>query len=83
VSITSGVLSGVLTPTFDAADLPLQGPGSWTLTTSTALQAQLACPSHDAQVLGQVVIDGAQRCQLQLTSANPGGSTTWQLAPVQ
>lgn len=80
VNVADGVLSGVLSPTFDVADLPMQGPGSWTLTGSAALQAQLACPSHTGEVQGQVVISGAQRCELQLTSTYQG-ATTWQLTP--
>jgi hypothetical protein len=79
-SVADGVLSGVLSQTFDAADLPLQGPGTWTLTSSTALATQLACPTHHGAVHIQVVISGAQRCELQLSSTYQG-ATTWQLTP--
>jgi hypothetical protein len=81
-NVAAGVLSGVLSQSFDAADLPLQGPGLWTLTTSAALTAQLVCPTRTSAVQGQVVISGARRCELQLSSAYQG-ATTWQLTPTQ
>ena len=79
-NVADGVLSGVLSQTFDAADLPLQGPGTWTLSTSSALTAQLVCASRTSAIQVQVVISGARRCELQLSSAYQG-ATTWQLTP--
>jgi hypothetical protein len=76
------VLSGSLTPAFHVADVPLQGPGLWTLTTSTPIDAQLLCASRTVSVYERLVIMTGQRCQLQLTSTNPEVSPTWQLTPV-
>ena len=35
VSATSGALSGQLSPSFNVADVPLAGPGTWSMTTSS------------------------------------------------
>jgi hypothetical protein len=80
--VSSGVLSGPLTPTFSVADVPVRGPGLWTLSASSLIQAQLQCPARSVSVERRVVIMTAQNCQLQLTSTNPEVSPTWQLTPI-
>src|ERR1019366_7724550 len=81
-SVSSGVLSGSLSPGFQVADVPVQGPGLWTLTTSTPIDARLLCTSRTVSVHRRLVIMTGQRCQLQLTSTNPEVSPTWQLTPI-
>jgi hypothetical protein len=82
-SASSGVLSGTLSPSFDVADIPVQGPGLWTLTTSSTLHARLTCAAQTAPVERRVVIWTSEACQLQLTSTNPEVSPTWQLTPTR
>jgi len=79
----SGVLSGALNATFDVADIPVRGPGLWTLTTSSPLRAHLTCASAVAPVGRRVVIWTSESCQLQLTSTDPEVSPTWQLTPTR
>jgi hypothetical protein len=81
-SASSGVLSGSLSPGFQVADVPVQGPGLWTLSTSTPIDARLLCTSRTVLVHRRLVIMTGQQCQLQLTSTNPEVSPTWQLTPI-
>jgi hypothetical protein len=81
-SVSSGVLSGSLSSGFQVADVPVQGPGLWTLTTSNPIDARLLCVSRTVSVHRRLVIMTGQRCQLQLTSTNPEVSPTWQLTPI-
>jgi len=83
VVVSSGVLSGALSPGFRVADVPLQGPGLWVLDTSTVIQAHLQCASRSVVVNSRVVIMTAQNCQLQLISTNREVTPTWQLTPVR
>lgn len=82
-SAASGVLSGVLTPSFGVADVPVQGPGLWTLTTSSPIRSRLQCASSVVAVARRVVIWTPQSCQLQLISTDPEVSPTWQLTPTR
>jgi hypothetical protein len=79
----SGTLAGELTSPLGVADVPLRGPGSWTLTSSAPILAQLQCPDSSGSEVGRVTISGAQSCQLQLTTANLRLSPTWQLTRVR
>ncbi len=78
---SSGALEGILDRSFPVADVPLQGPGSWTLTTSAATRSLLACSAASSPVATRVVIKISQSCQLEITSSSPGVSQTWQLIP--
>src|SRR5664280_769348 len=81
VSVSSGVVTGALSPAFAVAVVPLRGPGTWTLTSSAPITAQLLCPDVSGPVNALIVVNGAQRCQLKLTSTNIEASPTWQLTP--
>ena len=81
-TVSNSVLSGSLSSAFAVADVPLRGPGLWTLATSTPITAQLLCTSRTVSVSRRVVIMTSQSCQLQLTSMNPEVSPTWQLTPI-
>ena len=81
VSVSSGVVAGSLNSTFAVAVVPLRGPGTWTLTSSAPLTAQLLCPDVNGPVNALIVVNGAQNCQLKLTSANVEVASTWQLTP--
>jgi hypothetical protein len=82
VTVSTSVLSGSLSSAFAVADVPLRGPGLWTLATSYPIGAQLLCASRTVSVSRRVVIMTSQSCQLQLTSKNPEVSPTWQLTPI-
>lgn len=81
VSVSSGVVTGALSRAFAVAVVPLRGPGTWTLTSSAPITAQLLCPNVSGPVNALIVVNGAQSCQLKLTSANVEVSPTWQLTP--
>jgi hypothetical protein len=65
------------------AVVPLRGPGTWTLSSSAPIIAQLLCPNVNGPVNALIVVNGAQSCQLKLTSANAEVSPTWQLTPLR
>src|SRR5665213_908869 len=79
VSVSSGVVTGALSRAFAVAVVPLRGPGTWTLSSSAPIIAQLLCPNVSGPVNALVVVNGVQSCQLKLTSANAEVSPTWQL----
>jgi hypothetical protein len=81
-SVTSGVLSGQLTPSFNVADVPLDGPGTWTLDTSAPATATLLCAGASTSVQGQIVIAAKSSCQFIITPITRSNSLTWQLTPV-
>jgi hypothetical protein len=41
----------------------------------------LLCPDVNGPVNALIVVNGAQNCQLKLTSANVEVASTWQLTP--
>ena len=83
VSVSSGVVTGALSRAFAVAVVPLRGPGTWTLSSSAQIIAQLLCPNVSGPVNALIVINGVQSCQLKLTSANAEVSPTWQLTPLR
>jgi hypothetical protein len=83
VSVSSGVVTGALSRAFAVAVVPLRGPGTWTLSSSAPITAQLLCPNVSGPVNTLIVVNGTQSCQLQLTSANAEVSPTWQLTPLR
>jgi hypothetical protein len=83
VSVSSGVVTGALSRAFAVAVVPLRGPGTWTLSSSAPIIAQLLCPNVSGPVNALIVVNGVQSCQLKLTSANAEVSPTWQLTPLR
>ena len=81
VNASSGALEGTLNPNLEVADVPLQGPGTWTLATSAQSHSRLSCSSVSEAVVARVSILSTQSCQLVITSFSPGVSQTWQLTP--
>ncbi|MGD0853220.1 MAG: hypothetical protein ABSA07_07680 [Acidimicrobiales bacterium] len=77
----SGALSGALDPGFESVDVPLQGPGDWTLSASASTNQSLDCGSDTSPVVDQVVVGSDQNCQLEIT-ATSDGTSTWQLTPI-
>jgi hypothetical protein len=82
VSATSGALSGQLSPSFNVADVPLAGPGTWSMTTSSPARTTVQCANLEARVQTQIVIGSKENCQLIITAVPPATSLTWQLTPV-
>jgi hypothetical protein len=81
-SASSGVLTGQLTPSFAVADVPLDGPGTWSVATSAPATLTLRCANQSINVQTQFVIGARERCQLTITPAKTSTSLTWQLTPV-
>jgi hypothetical protein len=80
-NVSSGALEGSLDHALSTADVPLQGPGSWTLTTSAKVRSLLECNTLSGTVVTRVIIKNNQSCQLEITSIGPEVSQTWQLTP--
>jgi hypothetical protein len=78
-SALSGDLSGTLGPGFETVDVPLRGPGNWTLTASGPTDQSLNCGADTSPVVSQVVVGSDQSCQLEIASTSAGTSLTWQL----
>jgi hypothetical protein len=76
----SGALSGTLAPGIESVDVPLLGPGNWTLSTSVATNQSLDCGAETSPVVAQVVVGADQTCQLEIT-ATSDGTSSWQLTP--
>src|SRR5665213_15684 len=77
----SGELSGTLNPGFESVDVPLLGPGNWTLSSSGPTSQSLNCGADTSPVELQVVVGSNQSCQLEITSTSVGPSLSWQLTP--
>jgi hypothetical protein len=78
-----GALTGAFRADFRVVDVPLVGPGTWTLWSSASLRAQLICPSVAGPVVGTIQIVRAEHCQLELSPTSAQESPTWQLTPVR
>jgi hypothetical protein len=81
-SAMKGELSGTLSPGFEVVDVPLRGPGTWTVTTSAPASQSLQCGAQTSPVFQQVVVGATQSCQLEISSTSSEASLTWQLIPV-
>jgi hypothetical protein len=81
-SAMTGESSGALGPGFEVVDVPLRGPGDWTLTTSAPTTQSLQCGDQSSPVLQQVVVGATQSCQLEISSTSSEASLTWQLIPI-
>ncbi|HVA53611.1 MAG TPA: hypothetical protein VNF05_08890 [Acidimicrobiales bacterium] len=79
---SSGVLTGQIDPSFAVADVPLDGPGTWSVVTSAAATLTLRCENQSISVQAQFVIGARERCQLIIVPSTPSTSMTWQLTPV-
>src|SRR5580698_2502979 len=62
----SGALSGTLGPGFESVDVPLQGPGEWTLSANAPTAQTLDCGADTSSVAAQVVVGADQNCQLAI-----------------
>src|SRR6202035_3854287 len=80
-SASSGVLTGQLTPSFAVADVPLDGPGTWSVATSAPATLTLRCANQAISVQAQFVLGAREQCQLTITPATSSTSLTWQLTP--
>jgi hypothetical protein len=78
----SGELSGALGPGFESVDVPLLGPGTWTLAASASTDQSLSCGGDASPVASQIVVGSNQSCQLEIASTSAETSLTWQLTPV-
>ncbi|MGA7834440.1 MAG: hypothetical protein WCA31_04475 [Acidimicrobiales bacterium] len=82
-SASSGVLTGQLTPSFDVADLPLVGPGSWEVASSGPVAVSLECPGAAITVQLQFVIGAHEQCEVSISAKSPTSTVTWQLTPTR
>ena len=80
-SALNGALAGSLSPQIALVDVPLRGPGSWSLATSGPTNQVLICAGQSSPVTSQVVVGATQSCQLEITSTSAEASLTWQLTP--
>jgi len=78
----NGALSGQLEPTFDDAEVPFEGPGTWALAASKPLRATLLCQGTAIAVTSEFAVGAHETCQLSLSPATPGTTLTWQVTPV-
>jgi hypothetical protein len=78
----TGESSGALGPGFEVVDVPLRGPGTWTLTSSASTSQSLQCGDQTIPVLQQIVVGATQSCQLEISSTSSEASLTWQLIPI-
>jgi hypothetical protein len=81
-NVTSGVLEGQLSLALGVVDIPLQGPGIWTLSTTAPSVNQVDCPTSTRSVSTYIAVVNSQHCQLQISPATTGASLTWLLTPV-
>ena len=77
----SGALSGQLTARFDVAVVPLEGPGTWTVSDSAPTNVSLSCQGSSIDVLTQFEIGAHEECQVTITPGSATTSLTWQLTP--
>ncbi len=82
VSATSGALTGRLRPSFDVADVPLEGPGTWLIATSSQARTTVQCANLETAVQTEIVVGSKESCQLIIRAVSPATSLTWQLTPV-
>ena len=82
VNATSGALTGRLQPSFEVADVPLEGPGTWLITTSSPARTSVQCANLATRVQTQIVVGSKESCQLIIRAISPETTLTWQLTPV-
>jgi len=77
----AGVVSGLLSTSFDFADVPLQGPGTWQFASNGATGQSLHCGAQSSTILTSVVVGSDQTCQLEIQAGNITTPISWQLTP--
>ncbi len=77
---SSGVV-GQLSATFNVADVPLQGPGTWEVATSAPASVTLTCAGAVITVDEEFVIAAHTTCLVELTAEAPNHFVTWELTP--
>jgi hypothetical protein len=82
VNTTNGALSGQLRPSFEVADVPLEGPGTWSITTSSPARTTVQCANLEARVQIEIVVGSKEICQLIIAAVTRATPLTWQLTPV-
>ncbi len=82
VTAASGALSGQLGPSFESAEVPFEGPGTWTIAASAPVRATLLCQGTAIDLTSEFTVGARDYCQLSLSPATPGASLTWQVTPV-
>jgi hypothetical protein len=80
-SASNGALAGTLSAAQPVVDIPLEGPGSWSITTSAPALEVLACNGANRSVATQFSISGRQSCQLVITSTVREVQPSWRLTP--
>ena len=80
-NVASSEVEGLVSPLSPVAVIPLQGPGIWTITTSSPSVNEMVCASTTRRVESFVALLSAQSCQLQVTSVTSGASLSWLLTP--
>ncbi|MBW4077559.1 MAG: hypothetical protein HIU84_03410 [Acidobacteria bacterium] len=80
-NVSSGALAGTLSVAQPVVDIPLEGPGSWSIATSAPALEVLACGGSTQSVAVQFTITLHQSCQLVITSTNHEVRPSWRLIP--
>jgi hypothetical protein len=81
VNVASGELEGHVSAELPVDVIPLQGPGTWTLSTTSPSLNVLACDTTTHDEEDNIVLLSNESCQLQIASATTGASLTWLLTP--
>ncbi len=81
VGVANSDVEGLVSPASPVAVIPLQGPGLWTMTTSSPSLDELICARTTRRVGDFLSLLTDQACQLQITSVSTGASLTWLLTP--
>ena len=83
-SLIGGAASGALVGSLPSAgateEVPMQGPGTWTVQSSAPMLEQLTCSGSTVVVGGSISIDTLTTCRLLLTSQSVG-PVHWQIVP--
>jgi len=80
-NVANGELEGSVSSALREVDIPLQGPGIWTLSTTSPSLNHLECPTSMRGVGNYIALLTSESCQLQIASATTGASLTWLLTP--
>ncbi len=82
-NVASGVLAGTLSAAQPVADVPLEGPGSWMITTSSPTLGVLVCAGSTYAVATRFTLTLHQDCQLMITSTDHEVLPSWRLTPTR
>ena len=78
---SNDVVSGQLSPDLAVADVPLRGPGTWTVATSAPVSVTLTCAGTTITVQTQFEIAAHTSCQITITAPSSTQNVTWELVP--